>query len=176
MLPLDLLDHDDPRPWLLLDVDGVLNVFNKSQNQKLYARHAVVVDGLRFPIKMRHALSDWIFELTEHFVPVWCTMWNDAANEYLCPLLELPELAVLPCSYREIPRDLGCHAKVASIEQYVPQDRALAWVDDEVRQRDKDWAYLRNEKTPTTIVKTDERQGLRRDHVDKLIAWAKGIS
>lgn len=171
------LDPDDHRPWLLLDVDGVLNVFNGSQNQRLYEHHGIEVGGVRYKVKMRRDLKDWIFELTEFFVPVWCTMWNEDANTFLAPLLEIPDLPVVPCSYNYFMEDVGpdVHPKVCSIMAHVPDDRALAWVDDEITRHDEAWGFLRDLKTPTRLLKTDERQGLRRDQMDKLIAWAKEV-
>lgn len=174
MLPVEVLNPRDPRPWLLLDVDGVLNIFNGSQNQTLYSRHAITLPNGIFKIKMRRDLKIWLLELTDHFVPVWCTMWNDEANTYLCDLLGMPELPVIPCSY-DGTEDPYCHAKVRSIREHVPADRALAWVDDEINQYDEDWGIVRDITTPTKLIWTDERQGLQRHHVDKLIAWSKGV-
>lgn len=175
MLPSEMLDPDDPRPWLLLDIDGVINIWNQSQNVRLYERHRVLVGETSYPIKIRRDMKDWLFELTEDFIPVWCTMWNDEANEYMAPLLELPHLAVIPCSYQDAPESIY-HVKVHSIRTHVPKGRAIAWVDDEIGSSDFSWASRRDRlHGPTKLIKTDERVGLLRHHVEKLSGWAKEV-
>lgn len=165
----------DPRPLLLLDVDGVINVFNRSQNHKLYSYHRVEVSNGIFKVQMRRDLKDWLFELTGHFVPVWCTMWREEANTFLAPLLELPDLPVIECKYSEQGRPDKCHDKITDIEVEVG-DRPFAWVDDEITTADEAWAFLRTQSGfPTKVMKTDERMGLQRFHVDRLIAWAKEV-
>lgn len=178
-MPLTVRDLplEDARPLLLLDVDGVLNAINHSQNVKLYdIRTIETFQGFRVKIRMRRELTDWIFELTEYYVPVWCTMWNHDANLFLAPLLELPDLPVIECSYSSKGRPDKCHDKITAIEEQV-SDRALAWLDDEISHKDLDWAYLRNEKVaPTKFIKITETEGMQRFHVDRLMKWAQEIA
>jgi hypothetical protein len=173
------LPKEDLRPLLLLDVDGVLNAINNSQNHKLYnIRTVETPGGFSVKIRMRHELTDWIFELTEYYVPVWCTMWGHDANLLLAPLLELPDLPVIECSYsrKGFGRPDGCHDKVTSIEKEV-SDRAFAWLDDEITSKDLDWACVRTKKvSPTKFMKITETFGLQRFHVDRLMKWAEEIA
>lgn len=163
---------DDGRALLLIDVDGVINIFNGSQNQKRYVRHQVGP----YPIKIRRDLSGWLLELVDHFVPVWCTMWDDQANTELCPLLDWPSLPYIPCNDT---RDtviewngVFLHSKIGPINDHVG-DRPFVWIDDEITKHDHDWASVRNDElAPTLLIQTDDRVGLERHHVEKLIKWA----
>lgn len=170
------LPTDDPRPLLLLDVDGVLNAINGSQNAKLYQIKVITTSGyFTVKVRLRRELNDWLFELTDHFVPVWCTMWNEEANDSLAPLLGLPDLPVLHCEYSLAGRIDKCHDKITWIETQVG-DRAFAWVDDEITARDLNWATIRNEKVaPTKFMPIVETSGLQRYHVDRLIKWANSL-
>lgn len=166
---------DDGRPLLLLDVDGVINIFNGSQNQTRYVKHQVGP----YPIKIRRALPDWLLTLVDHFVPVWCTMWDDEANTELCPLLEWPSLPYIPCRDDQVSvvewNGMYLHTKVGSITDHV-EDRAFAWVDDEIGKNDLKWATVRSDEVaPTLLIKTDDRVGLELHHVTKLIGWANLI-
>lgn len=174
--PLDM--SDDGRPLLLLDVDGVLNAINRSQNHKTY--HIEVIqtsDGLRYIVRLNRKLSGWLDELTDHFLPVWATMWDDDANEHLAPLLGLPSLPVLSCAengWTCLTKDPGrtLHHKIDVIEVSVG-DRPFAWLDDEISEADLEWATER--LTPSFLIKVRPDQGLQQHHVDKLIRWAQEI-
>lgn len=166
---------DDGRPLLLIDVDGVLNIFNGSQNRKLYVEHQVGP----YRIKFRIGMSDWLVELVDHFIPVWCTMWDDSANLDLCPLLDWPSLPYIPCAdTRDNAVEWGgnlLHSKVDPITRHVG-DRPFVWIDDEVGKHDFAWATARDRHVaPTQLIKTDDRVGLERHHVNRLIKWAELI-
>ncbi len=163
---------DDGRSLLLLDVDGVINIFNGSQNTKRYVRHQVGP----YPIKIRRELSGWLDVLVDHFIPVWCTMWDDAANLDLSPLLDWPSLPYIPCAdTRDTVIEWNgvlLHSKVGPITEHVG-DRPFVWIDDEITKNDMAWASVRDsELAPTLLIQTDDRVGLQSFHVDRLIKWA----
>lgn len=173
------LPEDDPRPLLLIDVDGVLNALPRHAKPQLYDVHRVTVsNGLAFTVRFRKDLPELLFALTKHFVPVWCTMWDHEANLYLAPLLGLPDLPVVLC--HDNARDLAWSDKTRTLHHKVDPilnsvgNRAFAWIDDEITEFDEAWAAKRSdEEAPTMVLKIDERSGLLEHHVDKLIAWAK---
>jgi hypothetical protein len=163
---------DDGRPLLLMDVDGVLNAINRNQGSRTYAIHQV----LGYPIRFRHEMANWLARLAEHFTPVWCTMWDDQANEYLTPLLGLPRLPYVPCDAGRY--NLGTwngrylHSKVGCIAEHVGE-RPFAWIDDEIGSGDLAWAAARDDEiAPTYLLKIDQRMGLLEHHVNKLVGWA----
>src|SRR4051812_11541020 len=89
---------DDGRPLLLIDVDGVLNAINQSQNAKVYNifRAGATQSSKGFTIRFQHALNGWLTELAEHYHLVWCTTWDDLANAELAGHLGLSALPVIP--------------------------------------------------------------------------------
>lgn len=166
---------DDGRPLLLIDVDGVLNAINGNQGSRTYAIH----DVLGYPIRFRHELADWLSRLTDHFVPVWTTMWDEDANTELAPLLGLPSLPCIPCHQDRFRvamwQDAPLHCKVPCIVEHV-DDRPFAWIDDEIGRHDLLWAARRDDEiAPTMLLKIDPRMGLLEHHVNKLIGWATKI-
>lgn len=171
-------DTPEDKPLLLLDVDGVINVFNGSQRG--YIMHRATVGHGTFPLKIRTEMSVWLEKLSEHFHLVWCTMWNDEANTHIGPVVGLPVLPYVPvygryrgAVYAESDRLL--HPKVHAIKEHVP-GRAFAWVDDEISRRDLLWAENRSKAfAPTHLEKTDERQGLIDHQVKRLVTWAMSL-
>lgn len=170
------------RPLLLIDVDGVLNAINKNQNHKRY--DIFTAEG--YPIRMGWYLADWMWELTNHFIPVWCTTWDEDANTYFADRLRMPFLPVIPTSEARGRGFSGdkpplldpipyVHWKMPAIVEYV-ENRPYAFIDDEITNYDHGWAKERTKSgIPTKMIKTDMRQGMLRHHVDKLIAWSASL-
>lgn len=176
------LPDDDPRPLLLIDVDGVLNTLHHPPKLRTYDVHRVTAsDGLEFDVQFRKELPEWLDRLTDHFVPVWCTMWDHEANLLLAPLLGLPDLPVVPCHENAMnhmwsDKIRTLHHKIDPILDHV-DNRAFAWIDDEIGDHDHAWAAERDDEVaPTLLMWIDQRMGLLEHHVNKLIDWAKKIS
>jgi hypothetical protein len=173
---------DDGRPLLLMDVDGVLNAANRSQNAKVYSifKAGGSEPGKGFLIHFQHALNGWLAELADHFHLVWCTTWDDVANTALAPHLGLPTLPVIPTIEAEQPHHLEAmthlprmiHWKTSVVVAYVGK-RPYAWIDDDFSPVDQGWAAARTRDiAPTYHLAIRSSAGLQRHHVDKLIAWA----
>lgn len=174
-------DLPTDKPVLLLDIDGVFNIFNQDENTDLYE---YFIAQEIYKIQMRLALIDHMEELTEHFVLVWCTTWDELANEYFADRLKMPFLPVVPT--REARRGgfsgtkppllapiPNVHWKTSAIVKYI-KDRPYAWVDDELGQGDQDYADMRTAMVaPTLMLRTEEHEGLVQRHVDELITWAE---
>ena len=173
---------DDGRPLLGIDVDGVLNAATNHFKPRVYDLHTVHIGRASFTVLFNKRLAGWLEKLTDHFIPVWCTMWDDEANLYLSPLLGLPSLPFIPCGHLHIQDDLTwrgqeVHHKVKCIEPLIGK-RAFAWIDDEIDMwpGTRAWADHRaDEVAPTRLVRTNEREGLLGHHVSQLIDWAEGI-
>jgi hypothetical protein len=175
---------DDGRPLLLIDVDGVLNVINRSQSQKTYEifrAGATEKMSQGFTVRFRRELSGWLAELGEHFHLVWCTTWDHMANTELTQHLGLPHLPVIPTF--EASNNQGCypglppliHWKTPAVIQYVGE-RPFAWIDDDFSPVDQDWARRRTlDIAPTNNFPIRPSQGLQRFQVNRLIAWAASV-
>jgi HAD domain in Swiss Army Knife RNA repair proteins len=132
------------KPVLYLDVDGVLN-------------------------------SEWLAELGEHYELVWASTWEEHANTHIGPLLGLPELPYVALSaYRYRPDDprlpvmqLPRMRKWAPILRHA-DGRRFAWLDDVIpfRARRQAWPHR-----GIRLIRVPPADGLRRRHVDELLAW-----
>lgn len=173
---LDVSALPPDKPVLGLDVDGVLNVINRSQNHKTYD---IFKSESGFWIRFRRELPDWLDRLVDHFTPVWCTMWDDLANIELAPRLDLPSLPYIPCADGQFDlvewKGKPVHTKIPCIDKHI-QDHPFAWVDDTFVKGDFAWAEWRDDEVaPTKLLQIDPRMGLLEHHVNKLIGWAELI-
>jgi hypothetical protein len=158
------------QPLLLIDVDGVISLFGFDPADPPAGRFQLV-DGIA------HFLSttagECLLDLADEFELVWCTGWEDRANDYLPFALGLP--GPLPLiAFDKFDRPAAAHWKLAGIDAHAGADRPLAWIDDAHDSRCADWA--RSRTAPTLLLATDPAVGLTRDHVQQLLAWARAIA
>ena len=156
----------EPKPLLLLDVDGVLSPYPECPEG--YGEYDFFPDDDE-PVRLSQEHGDWLRELDRHFTMVWATGWGEDANRYLGPYFRIPELPVIPLPQGKYEPSL----KVKRIDDYV-RNRATAWVDDVVTEEARRWAVDR--PYPTLLVEVDHEVGLTRDAVDHLITWASATS
>jgi HAD domain in Swiss Army Knife RNA repair proteins len=153
------------KPLLFVDVDGVISLFG-------FPPEAVPPGSFLMVEGIAHFLSasagEHLRRLAERFEPVWCTGWEERANEHLPHALELP--GPYPCLSFE--RDVGrthAHWKLDAIEAYAGE-RPLAWIDDGHDEGCAAWASARS--SPTLLVTTAPAVGLTEGDVVQLEAWA----
>jgi HAD domain in Swiss Army Knife RNA repair proteins len=155
------------QPLLLIDVDGVISLFGFDPAQPPAGRFQVV-DGIA------HFLSatagEHLRRLSQSFEPVWCTGWEEKANDYLPLALGLPE-ALPYLSFERTADPAHAHWKLAAIEAYATPSRPLAWIDDAHDATCAAWADAR--QAPTLLVRTDPAIGLTGEHVAELLNWAR---
>ena len=150
---------------LLVDVDGVISLFGFDLDKRPAGRF-VWVDGIAHYLSAtagRH-----LRDLAPHFELVWCSGWEERANEYLPLELELggplPHLA-----FDGSPGNAERHWKLDAIDAYAGPDRPLAWIDDD-HSNCKPWAHKR--PGPTLLLTAEPPTGITKDHVTKLLRWA----
>ena len=86
------------RPVLLVDVDGVISLFGFDHTDPPLAS-PVVVDGI--PHWLSEAAGRCLQRLSRTFECVWCTGWEERAEEHLPRLLGLPGRMALISDARE---------------------------------------------------------------------------
>lgn len=159
-------------PLLLIDVDGVISLFGFAPQSPPPGRFQLV-DGVA------HLLSATAGEhlrgLSEQFDPVWCTGWEEKADEHLPHALGLgrsyPHL-----TFARNPGRVHAHWKLDAIEAHAGA-RPLAWIDDAHDEECRAWARVRSEDgAPTLLVTTAPAIGLTGEHVALLTAWATELS
>jgi hypothetical protein len=156
-------------PLLLIDVDGVISLFGFDQTEPPHGRFAVV-DGIPHLIGAR--AGDRLARLAETFECVWCTGWEDRADEHLPHLLGLPG-GWAHLTFARAPAE-GVHWKLEAIEAHAGPDRPVAWVDDAHDASCERWAVAR--AAPTLLLATEPHVGLTDEHVATLLSWASAAS
>ena len=157
------------KPLLLCDIDGVISLWGWPMDTRPEGVYAVV-DGVPHFLSTRAA--DHLLALSIEFDLVWCSGWEEKADEYLPRLLGVP--AHLP-HLRFDGRDRAevsarAHWKLAAIDEHAG-DRPLAWVDDAFNDACHAWA--RERTSPTLLVATDPAIGLTAEHLAALRAFAR---
>jgi len=158
------------KPLLLIDVDGVISLFGFDPADPPAGRFEIV-DGIAHYLTA--TAGEHLRELSAEFEMVWCTGWEERANEYLPLALGLPDPLPL-VRFDDIDRPPGAHWKLAGIDAYVSPSRPLAWVDDAHDEDCVAWASSR--AAPTLLVATKPAVGLGETHVARLLAWARGAA
>ena len=153
-------------PLLLIDVDGVISLFGFDQTEPPDGR-LVAVDGIPHLISAR--AGERLARLAAAFECVWCTGWEDRADEHLPALLGLPG-GWAHLSFAAAPGP-GLHWKLEAIEAHAGPDRPVAWIDDAHDDSCARWAAER--PGPALLVATDPAVGLTEAHVASLLSWAR---
>jgi hypothetical protein len=161
-----ILNSADPRPLLLVDVDGVLNPWHVGECPPGFREYSFF-PGERVLLSEGHGVL--LRELSGSFELVWATAWEHRANRFICPVLSLPELPVIefPLAgtdyfFRKLP------AVIESVG-----DRPCAWIDDEHHSAHDEWA--RDRGVPTLIVEIDPAVGLTARVAEDLAEWAAAL-
>jgi hypothetical protein len=160
------------RPLLLVDVDGVISLFGFPSHARPAGRFEMV-DGIAHFISA--TAGEHLRLLADAFEPVWCTGWEEKANEYLPHALGFDG----PWPYLSFERAAGPgvstqgHWKLDAIDAH-GRTRPLAWIDDAHGSACETWAAAR--RAPTLLVTTEQAVGLTDAHVAELLAWAPGCA
>jgi HAD domain in Swiss Army Knife RNA repair proteins len=161
------------RPLLMVDIDGVISLFGPPDNRGSEGSFHVI-DGI--PHFLSSTAATHLLSLAEDFDLVWCSGWEEKAEEYLPHLLGLP--AGLPFLRFErmtgppparAGRSIAGHWKLDAIDAYAG-GRALAWIDDAFDESCHVWAAERS--APTLLVQTDPMRGLTSVETQLLAEWA----
>jgi hypothetical protein len=158
------------RPILLIDIDGVISLFGFDHRNRPAGRF-VTVDGV--PHLLSDSAAAELLRLTEAFEPVWCSGWEEKADEYLPHALGLPS-GLHHLSFAPAGEGDGRHWKLAAIDRYAGPDRPLAWIDDDHDATCHAWAARRS--GPTLLVATDPASGLTAQHTAALLDWVGALT
>jgi len=156
------------RPLLLVDVDGVISLFGFPPHARPPGRFEMV-DGIAHFLSA--SAGEHLRLLADAFEPVWCTGWEEKANEYLPRALGLDG----PWPYLSFAHATGPgvstqgHWKLDAIDAWCG-GRAVAWIDDAHGAACDAWAAER--AAPTLLVTTEPAVGLTEREVERLLDWA----
>jgi hypothetical protein len=157
------------RPLLLVDIDGVISLFGGGQLAGATGAPAASlhsIDGMLHFLSATAAAH--LLDLSVLFELVWCSGWEEKANEHLPYLLGLPPSLPFLRFERSVGRS-NAHWKLAAIDEFAGE-RALAWIDDALNDACHEWAQARS--APTLLVQTAPELGLTQHEAELLRAWA----
>lgn len=157
------------QPLLLLDIDGVISLFGFDSRRPPPGRYQLV-DGIPHFLSINAA--ELIVELAASFELMWCSGWEEKADEILPAVLGLPK-GLAHLSFPPVAGAAARHWKLASIEAFAGRHRPLAWVDDAFDNTCHAWADQRS--GPTRLVQTDPPVGLTRAQTADLVGWAQTL-
>jgi hypothetical protein len=156
------------KPLLLVDVDGVISLFGFAPDERP-AGSFITVDGVTHYLSA--AAGEHLRRASAHCELVWCTGWEERANEYLLHALGLP--APLPHLIFDAAPGWGDrHWKLDAIDAHAGPHRPLAWIDDDHRAC-REWANQR--PGPTLLLTAEPPTGITADHVATLERWARAL-
>jgi hypothetical protein len=156
-------------PLLFIDVDGVISLFGFPPQSPPPGRFQLV-DGIAHYLSA--TAGEHLRELSQQYQPVWCTGWEEKADEHL------PHALGLSGSYPYLtfarhPGRVHAHWKLDEIAAYSGA-RPLAWIDDAHDDECHAWARSRAlAGAPTLLVTTVAAVGLTAEQVGVLTAWAR---
>src|SRR5258707_1096530 len=113
-------------PALMLDVDGVISLFGFDPTTPPPGQYRSVDGVIHF---LSATAGPLLLRLAERFELVWCTGWEEKANDHLPYYLDLPG----PLPFLSFDRAVGrthAHWKLDAVDAYAGPDRPLAWIDD----------------------------------------------
>lgn len=155
------------KPLLLVDIDGVLSLFGFPPHDPPEGTwHSI--DGI--PHFLSATAARHLLALASLFELVWCSGWEEKADEYLPSLLCLPH-GLPHLSFERgggAGESLHGHWKLAAIDAYAGV-RPLAWIDDCLDAACHAWASART--APTLLVQTTPALGLTEREAAQLRAW-----
>jgi hypothetical protein len=151
------------KPLLFVDIDGVISLFG-FPSDRCPAGSWLNVDGV--PHLISATASEHLLRLARTFELVWCSGWEDKADEHLAHVLALPARPPF-LTFSGAPST--AHWKLDSVVAHAG-DRPAAWIDDAFDDECRAWAAARS--APTLLVATDPAVGLTAEHVAVLEEWA----
>jgi HAD domain in Swiss Army Knife RNA repair proteins len=154
------------KPVLFVDIDGVISLWGWESNARPPGTFHNVDGVMHF---LSSDAGNHLLGLRDRFELVWCSGWEDKADDHLPFALSLPAGLPFLSFGRESERGHG-HWKLAAIEAYAGSRRPLAWIDDAHDDACHAWAARR--EAPTLLVTTMPAIGLGATHLQRLNDWA----
>lgn len=164
--------------WLLIDVDGVLNVTASNRQAKLAGLARVRVNS---------TISGWTYTMQLHrwvgaavsaapvLAPAWCTSWGRDVDgpAHPAPISTMAGFARgLPVVDLGYYNDDSAASKVDGIIEFT-DGTPFVWIDDD--PADGDLARLAGLGQPNLFLHTNDTVGVTEEHIETAAAWAAAL-
>lgn len=183
----------DLKPLMLLDIDGVLNIYrawipmgtytdDEGRQRTRYRAPASLVRGkaLQYDLLLHPEHPRWIAELEERFDVRWGSMWQDKAWHFGeaagygvgWDWVDFDALYEFTGKFSQM-RGAGVGPYKDSGIRKTLGDRPGVWVDDDMTPSQKAWAADRDAAgIPTLFIQPNPKHGLTAVHMDRIRAFA----
>ena len=165
------------RPLLLVDIDGVLNIFGARRVTS--HQRFTVIDGYPIVLDQRHPA--WFTQLEKYADLCWATMWQAKAAPVFgeaagigthWPHLDF-DSAWSRTANQRTGRTVGGY-KWPLIEPLGETDRPLLWIDDDMTDDHLAWAHTRHaDGRPTLFVRPDPAQGFTVEQFGQVLTFVR---
>lgn len=173
------------KPILLLDIDGVLNVFPEKGSTLELERS--IRDG--YVVDMRPDIGDMIAVLKERFEIKFFTLWNHLAAEWFGETLGLESADFVYTDFEtgyDTAMGIGLnygqisammYAKTPILENALDAGTPFVWIDDDIGQADR--LYLEYRGWPSksfSLLRVDPTKGMDWDTVRDAVSAFDSVS
>lgn len=160
------LELPPDRPVLLLDIDGVINVFQCST-----ARETQVAPYLP-SVKLLPGLADWLTRLDQAYYLVWCSHAGALANIDAGAAWGLAPRPLIEPTPDEAP--LADWKARAVRRTFAGWPGPIAWIEDGFLPEARAWAAERLAGGWRTWLLDASETGLTEEITEYLLEWARG--
>lgn len=163
------------KPMLLLDIDGVVNIFTG----KVAGREMISARADNWPLWLHPDHPEWVNELSMHFDMVWSTMWQAQVVHFAqvagfghdWPWINF-DSHYLRAGNLRTGEGVGSY-KHPGIELTIRQRPAVV-IDDDLEPWQHEWADIRTHSgIPTHLIQPDPFEGLKSSHLEQALAFAQ---
>lgn len=158
------------KPYLLLDVDGVINAWPTPPAVEGHLH--IEVDG--WPIWYNTAIIQRLNDLADRVEMRWLTTWREKAREHLAPAVGLPDFDVVPHDIKTPDRQRGLATwwKHDALDDLLTgNDRRAIWCDDDLDKYIRKCARSHYDRDRLLMITPHTTPGLTHEHLDRIEAF-----
>lgn len=156
------------KPFLLVDVDGVLNPYPRQPAAFPPGYTAFAIGVQQVWLWPAHGI--WLHELAKWFELVWASTWEAETNSAIGARIGAPP--GIPHLHFTHLDPQGWTWKLPAVQGYVA-DRPVAWLDDAPGWGAEAWAASR--VAPTRLIRPDQHTGWTEEEFAELVDFGKRL-